>query len=139
MERCGYKVTTKRNCFLQGSIVLLTYLCNVVSCFIFFIRAKAFVRGTPGRRNLLSNGNRNWQFFGTFRNLSPSMFIMERVNGTSDAAELGAIFWDMVTAGVISMNSSSSSLNTSSSSDSSSALCLDVASQLLWSCTGVCS
>jgi hypothetical protein len=129
----------KRNYFLQGSIVLLTYLCNAMSGFIFFIRANAFVRGTPSRQNLLSNGDQNWQFFGTFHNLSPSMFIMECVNGTSDATELDAIFWVMVATSVISMNSSTSSLNTSSSSDSSSALCSDVASQLLWSCTGVCS
>jgi hypothetical protein len=95
------------------------------------------VRGTPGRRNLLSNGERNWQFFGTFRNLSPSIFSMDQVNGTSDAVELDAIFWDIMTIGVISMNSSSSSLNISSSSNPSIALCLDVPSQLLWSCTGM--
>jgi hypothetical protein len=50
------------------------------------------VRGTPGRWNLLLNGDRNWQFFGTFCNLSPSIFSMERVKGTLDAAELDAIF-----------------------------------------------
>jgi hypothetical protein len=97
------------------------------------------VRGTPGRWNLLSNGDQNWQFFGTFRNLSPSIFSMERVNGASDVAELDTIFWDIVTAGVISMNSSSSSHNISSSSDSSIARCPNVPSQLLWSCIGVCS
>jgi hypothetical protein len=59
----------ERNYFLEGSTVLLTYLCNDVSCFIFFIRAKAFVRGTPGRWNLVSNGDRNLQFFGTFHNM----------------------------------------------------------------------
>jgi hypothetical protein len=67
------------------------------------------------------------------------MFNMEHANGTSNAAELDAIFWDIIAAGVISMISSSSSLNTSLASDSSSALCPDVASQLFWSYTGVCS
>jgi hypothetical protein len=77
-------------------MVLVIYLCNIVSCFIFFIRAKAFVRGTRSRRNLLLNGDRNQQFFGTFRNLSPSIISMERVTGTSDAAELDTIFWDIM-------------------------------------------
>jgi hypothetical protein len=97
------------------------------------------VRGTPSRRNLLLNGDQNWQFFGTFCNLSPSIFSMERVKGTSDAAELDAIFWDIVAAGVNSMNSSSLSLNTSSSLESSSSLCPKVPSELMWCCTGVCS
>jgi hypothetical protein len=31
---------------------------------------------------LLSNGERNWQFFGTLCNLSPSMFNIDLINGT---------------------------------------------------------
>jgi hypothetical protein len=99
-----------------------SYLCNHVSFLIFFISASAFVRSTSGRRPLLLNGELNWQFLGMLRSLSPSILSIECVKETFVVADSAAIFYNIVTAGVIIPKPSSSSVNSWSSLESSLAI-----------------
>jgi hypothetical protein len=114
-----------------------SYLFNHVSFLIFFISASAFVRGTSGQRPLLSHRERNWQFLGTLRSLSPSIFSIDRVKETFVAADLTAIFYDIVATGVIITKPSSSSVNSRSSSESSLATSSVFSIPSVWPCSGV--
>jgi hypothetical protein len=91
--------------------VLRTYLCRWWSCSILFINASALVRGTIGLGPLLSNGDLNWKSFGTFHNLSPSIFIIDYWKLTRLPCVCEAICWDNIAASVIRMKASSSSIN----------------------------
>jgi hypothetical protein len=92
----------------------------VLVLFNFFINASDLVKGTIGLRSLLSNGDLNWKSFGSFRNLSSSIFIIDfwKLTGLPYVCE--AICWSIVMAGVIKMKDSSSSLNSLASSSTMS-------------------
>jgi hypothetical protein len=113
----------KHVCILLQTIKVVelkwSYLCSASSFFIFLSNARALVRGMSGWQPLLSKGERNWQFFGTLCNLSPSMFNIDLINGTWVSVDWDATCCDNVAPGVNIMNASSSSLNSSSSSDGS--------------------
>jgi hypothetical protein len=93
-----------------------TYLCRCWSYSIFFINASALVRGTIGLWPLLSNGDLNWKSFGTFHNLSPSIFIIDFWKLTRLPCVCEAICWDSVVASVIKTKDSSLTLNSLASS-----------------------